>query len=145
MATVDFKTLLSTPTDDIKPPRPLPPGTYRGMIVKHEFDKSKQKETPFVRFDVKVASAEADVPAEDIEGIDLAAKTLRATYYLTPDSSFRIVDLAKSCGHNPSGRSLGELIADLSMNTPVLMEVTQRPSQDGETFYNDIAKMRGES
>ena len=142
---IDFRTLLSTPTDTIKAPKPLPPGTYRGMITQRTFDKSKQKETPFVRFDVKVASAEADVPQEDLEGIDVSAKTLRKDYYLTPDASFRIVELAKSCGHNASGRSLGELIEDLASNTPFLLEVTQRPSQDGETFFYDIAKMRGVS
>lgn len=141
---VDFSSLLRTPTDNIKAPKPLPAGTYRGIISKHELGQSKQKQTPFVMFEVRPQGAEADVAPEDLEGIDLSTKTLRATYYLTPDSMFRVVDLAKSCGHNVSGRPLGEVIQDLSMNTPVLIEVTQRPSQDGETFFNDVAKMRGE-
>lgn len=142
---VDFSTLLKTPTDNIKAPKPLPAGTYRGMLTKFEFGESKQKKTPFVQFEAKVSSAEADVEPSDLEGVDLSSKTLRVTYYLTADSQFRVVDLAKSCGHQTSGRSLGEVIQDLSMNTPVLMEVTQRPSQDGETFYNDVAKVRGEA
>lgn len=143
MSAPDFKSLLQKPADEIKKPKPLPQGTYSCTIVKHEFDQSKQKGTPFVRFELRVNSAEADVEPADLEGVDLSTKTLRSTYFLTPDSQFRVIELSKSCGHNPSGRSLGEVIQDLSMNTPVLADVLVKPGTDGETFYNEVNKLSG--
>lgn len=140
---VDFKSLLQKPADTVKKPVPLPAGTYRGIVTSREFGTSKNRGTPFVRFTVQPQFAESDIAPEDLEGVEIAKKQLRIDLYLTADAEFRVVELANSLGYQSSGRSLGELIEDIASNSPVLIDVTQRSSEDGSTIYNDIAKLRG--
>lgn len=139
---VDFKSLLQKPADTVKKPMPLPAGTYRGIVLSREFGTSRNKGTPYVRFTVQPQFAENDVSQEDLEGVEIAKRQLRVDFYLTPDAEFRIVELASALGYPPAGRSLGELIEDIASNTPVLIDVTQRSSEDGSQIYNDIAKLR---
>lgn len=143
MAAVDFKSLLSKPADDVKKPKPLPAGTYSGIITSKEYGTSKQKGTPYVAFTVIPQAAEADVEAEDLEGIEMGKRSWKANFYLTPDAEFRIVELATSLSYPTQGRSLGELIEDIATNSQVIMDITQRTSPDGETIFNDINKLRG--
>lgn len=139
----NFNSLLSAPTDQFQKPKPLPAGTYKGIVKKHEFDQSREKKTPFVRFDIQPTEAMQDVAPDDLAGVELNKKLLRATYYLTPDASYRVVELAKSLGYQTEGRSLGEVILDISSNSEVLLDVTQRTSTDGEEIYNDVQKVKG--
>lgn len=145
MSAPDFRTLLSKPADDVKRPKPLPPGTYHGVITQKEFVTSKQKQTPGAKFTLKIQQPGADIAPEDLEGIDLSSKTLSTTLWLTQDSAFRVVELAKSCGYPTEGRSLGELIEDLGSNTPVVMSVTQRNGTNPEDVFNDVDRLRGEA
>ncbi len=141
----DFRTLLSKPADDVKRPKPLPAGTYHGVITQKEYVTSKQKQTPGAKFTLKVQQPGADVAPEDLEGIDLSSKTLSTTLWLTQDSAYRVVELAQSCGYPTEGRSLGELIEDLGSNTPVVMSVTQRNGTNPEDIFNDVDRIRGEA
>lgn len=134
--------LLRKPVDTIERPKAIPAGTYTGVIKSHEFGKSKNKGTDQVTFQIGLTGAEADVPQELLEGIDLSKKTLRSVFYLTPDSQFRLVDLGASCGLPTSGVSLGEVIDGLD-GCPVMVLVSERRSDDGSTVYNDIAKIHG--
>jgi len=144
MSSVDFKTLLSKPASDIKKPVPLPAGTYRGVVLNHSFEVSSKKQTPFVRFYLQPQSAEADVDEEALVGVEITKKKLKIDFYLTPDAEFRVIDLGKSLGYQTEGRSLGEVITEISTNSPVLMEVTQQNSLDGQEIYNNVNKMRGQ-
>lgn len=137
---VNFRDLLSKPTDNIKKPKALPIGTYRGVIVSKAYDVSKQKQTPFVRLILQPSMAESDVAQEDLEGINISSKQLRADFYLTDDASYRVLDLAKGLGIPTEGRSLGEVIEDLP-NHNVLIAVTQQLSQDGSEVYNNVNKL----
>lgn len=141
--TVDFKSLLSKPADTVERPKPLPAGTYHGMIGAYKFDESKNKKTPYVRFDLKVHRAGSDVDPEAVNGIDLSKKNLRRDYYLTDDALYRLKDLIESCGISTTGRSFNELIPEL-LNKQVIIGVTQRPSEDGTEFYNDVKELAGE-
>ena len=78
---VDFKSLLQKPADSVKKPMPLPAGTYRGIITSREFGVSRNKGTPFVRFTVQPQFAESDIPAEDLEGVEIAKRSLRSDFY----------------------------------------------------------------
>lgn len=139
---VDFKTLLAKPTDSIEKPKPLPAGTYNGVISKYEFGESKEKKTPFVRYFLTCHSACDDVDADSVAGIDLSKKALRRDYYLTEDAMYRVKDLLESVGVSCTGRSLGEVIPE-AINASVLISVTWRSSPDGSETYNDVTGIVG--
>lgn len=138
----DFRSLLSKPADQIERPKPLPAGTYEGTITKYEYGKSKEKKTPYVRYFVQVNSAGEDVDPVEMDGIDLSKKQLRRDFYLTDDAEYRVKELWESCGIDGTGRSLGEILPDL-IGCQVLLEVTQRNSEDGKDTYNDVGNLKG--
>lgn len=142
MAT-DFRSLLNTPMDDIKRPVPLPAGTYHGVIGKHTFGESRQKKTPYVQYDLGLQSAGDDVEESEMDGIDLAKKSLNVTYYLTEDARYRIKELLESVGVQTEGRGLGECIPEAT-NARVMIAITQRNSEDGTQVFNDVGLVRGE-
>lgn len=139
--TVNFNELLSTPLDTIERPKPLPAGTFEGVIARHEFGESNTKKTPFVRFWVQPTAVGEDVDQSLMEGIDLSKKILRREYYLTADALFRLKSFLESIGVSTTGRSLGEAIPD-STNARVLVQVTQRTADNGD-IYNDVGDLRG--
>ena len=141
--TVDFKTLLSKPADSVERPKPLPAGTYHGLITSYKYDESQQKKTPYVRLNLVTHRAGEDVDAELLNGVDLSKKQLRRDYFLTDDAMFRLKDLIESCGVQTTGRSMGELVPEL-LNKAVIISVVQRPSQDGSELYNDVKELAGE-
>jgi hypothetical protein len=140
---VDFSKLLSKPLDDIAKPKPLPVGTYTGVISAYEYKESNnEKKTPYVRFSIKVTGATDDIDSSDLDGVDVAKKLLRKDFYLTDDAQYRVKEFLESAGISTSGRSLGETIPD-AVNLPVLVGVTQRSGQDGTEIYNDVNTLTG--
>lgn len=143
---VDFSVLLSKPADDIKRPPALPAGTYKGKITTHRFDESSEKKTPYVRFDVKFTGEHLeDVDAADVEGIDIAKRTLSKDYYLTEDAIYRLKEMLESLGIPSAGRSIGEMIPE-AVGCEVLMEISAKPDRrEPDTIRNNIEKMFGET
>lgn len=144
---INFRDLLSKPADHIKKPKPLPVGTYRGVIKSKTFDTSKAKGTPYVRLLLQPLMAEADVSPEDLLEADgatpiaIATKTLRYDMYLSDDAQYRVVELARGLGLQTEGRSLGEIIEDLPNNN-VLISVVQQMANDGSgEVYNNVNKL----
>lgn len=147
MSGINFRDLLAKPADNIKKPKPLPTGTYRGIIKQKSFDVSKNKGTPFVRLLLQPSMAESDVSPEDLmeaDGttpINITAKTLRFDMYLSEDAQYRVLDLARGLSIPTEGRSLGEIIDDLP-NHNVLISVTQQMANDGSgEVYNNVQKL----
>jgi len=141
---VDFSKLLSKNMDEAERPKPLPPGTYHGRVTKHSLDASKEKKTPYVRFELQVVSAGDGIDPDALDGIDLSKKSLRKDFYLTPDADYRLKEFLKSCGIQTAGRSFAEALPE-AINAPVLIDVTQRAATDGSgEFYNDVNKLAGE-
>lgn len=144
MAGPDFRNLLSRPADNVKRPVPVPGGTYYGTIKSREFGESPEKKTPYVRFHLVNIRAGEDVDPAMLTEIDLAKKEMRADFYITPDSEYRLVEALESMGIDKSGRSLGEMIED-AINQDVMIDVSVKPNQkepDGPGF-NNIDKLRG--
>lgn len=140
----DFKKLLSKNLDEVERPKPLPPGTYYGRVTKYALDVSKEKKTPYVRFSLAVTSAGDGVEADALNGVDLSKKQLRKDFYLTHDADWRLKEFIKSCGVQVAGRSFESTIPD-TMNSPVIIEVTQRPATDGSgEFFNDVGALKGQ-
>lgn len=142
MSTVNLQELLRKPADQVERPKPLPGGTYNGMVSGREFGESREKKTPYVRFSIQVVTPGNDIDPTTIAGIDLSKKKLRRDFFLTPDAEYRLVEFAESCGINKSGRSLAELIEEC-LNKPVLVEVIQKPNQDGSEVYNEVQNLKG--
>jgi hypothetical protein len=141
----DLKDLLKRPTDDIKPPQPLPAGTYFGTIIEHLFKESAQKKTPGLELTIRVTGHGDDVDPGDVKdlGIDLHTKTFRHTFYITEDSLYRLKQFWESCGIEGGGRSLGEIIPDLQ-GCNVQFTLIQKPNRDGSAIYNEISQISGQ-
>jgi hypothetical protein len=144
--TADFRSLLSKPMDDIVKPKPIPAGTYQGIIKAIKFDESAKKKTPFVRFTVGLQSASDDISEEDLTealaGAELQKKELSKDFYLTDTSLYRLKDFLESLGISTEGRVLAECIPE-AQNAQVLIEVTHRNSEDGKDIFNDVGNLRG--
>lgn len=143
--TVDFSKLLSIKADDIQRPKPLPAGSYYGIIKKFKFDETRQKKTAYVRFEIAITSAGVDIAPEDLEGIDLGKKQMYKDFYLTDDSFYRLTDFIASCGIPTAGRDLNSMIPDL-LEQPVMLDVTQRanPEDMSAPPFNDVGKVVGQ-
>lgn len=142
--TVDFRQLLSKPLDDVKKPPALPAGSYRGAITKFEYGQSKEKKTPYVRFFFLLQAPGADISPDQLDGIDLAKRSPRKDFYITPDAEWRLKEFLESCGVSTAGRTFGSSIPD-TLNLPVLIEMTQRNSPDGKEIYNDVGDVKGQA
>lgn len=86
----DFNALLDADPTQFERPPLIPEGDFLGMVKSRKFDKSAQKKTPFVRFDYSLLAPMASVPAEALEGIDLAKTKPHDEFYLTEDAMFRL-------------------------------------------------------
>ncbi len=146
---VNFQDLLKKPMDSVKKPAAKPAGTYFGVIKEYKFDESAKKKTPYCRVILHNISAGPDVQIEDTATHTAAEVTETigkwnpgVDYYLTDDAIYRLKELIESCKIPTQGRGFDESIPELR-GMPVQFEVTQRPSDDGETLYNDIGKVAG--
>ena len=111
MSETNFEELLARQVDSVERPKLYPIGNYSAIIASHEFGKSSKKETPFVKFDVKLVGAGNDVDEEMFEeaggneGLN-KKKPLALYFYLTPDALFRLRlflenTLALDCASRP--------------------------------------------
>lgn len=139
---VDFKALLSKPSDQIERPKPLPAGTYQGIVKSYKFDESKEKKTPFIRFELGILAAGEDVDPSALVGMDMSKKGLRKDFYLTDDAIYRLDEFVSSIDKYKGPKSLAERVPD-TLNAQVLIYVTQRNSQDGTEVYNDVGNVKG--
>jgi hypothetical protein len=137
-----FAALLDKPADEIEAPKPIPTGFYRVMNTKFEMGESAKKKTPYVQFEVSLISAEAEVDEDELEAAGgTEGKTLRQTFYLTPDSMFRVKEFAQNIlGVETKGLSLGEVIQS-SLQIPYIASVNHTPSPDGSRIYTEIGTM----
>lgn len=138
----DFSTILNKPTDSITKPKAIPAGTYHGMATAHELGESMKQKTPFVRYLLRLTAADASIAPELLEGVDITKKQLRKDFFLTEDAQYRLIEAIESCGVQKTGMSLGQIIPQLC-NRPLMIEVTQRLSEDGQETYNDVKTIRG--
>lgn len=140
-ASTSFESILDTPATDIERPKPLPAGTY-DCIVKGlpEYGESSQKKTPFCRFTYLVQAAGDDVDPEELQAIGgIEGKTMRDTYYTTPDAIFRLTDTLERMGIDPEGKSVRQMI-DESPNASLRIMVEHRASQDGQQIFAEVKR-----
>lgn len=97
-----MESILDRPSNTIeRQTKPLPRGSYLAMVQgQPRFDKSSNKGTEFVEFSMKIMEAQEDVDEDDLKEYltDASGKkksltdvVVRNTYYLTENSTFRLV------------------------------------------------------
>ena len=136
--TVNFRELLSQPTDTVERPKSLPNGHYLGVIIGHEFDRSRNKQTPYVRFAMKVDGPTSDVPDGACAGIDFSRRELRKDYFITPNALYRLSDMLDAVLGKTTGKSFDERIPN-TRSQRVIIGVTARLNEDGtDSGFNDV-------
>lgn len=139
-----FASVLDQPSADIKRPDPMPVGTYVWQVpAQYKQDKAKTG-TEYVEWLVKCLGATEDVDQEALaaclKGKAITDKAMKATFYLTEDSVWRLKEFLDFCGvDDPAGATLRGRIPGAG-GLQVLGTVRHEPSQDG-TYM--IAKLSG--
>lgn len=139
MATPNFGALLDRPAADIERPKPLPQGSYT-CVVKGlpRYDKSSKKHTEFVEFTLQPLTAGDDVDQEDLAAMGgIMNKTIRATYYVTEDSLWRLKKFLEDLGIEESG-SLRSMI-DEAPGRQVIAYMKHEGSDDGQAVYAKLS------
>ena len=139
--TVNFRTLLSKPTDEAERPKSLPTGHYIGTILSHEFGKTRGKQTDFVRFNIRIEEPCDDVSVDDCKGIDFSRRELRKDYFITPNAVYRLSDALDAILGKETGRSFDDRIPNMN-GQRVQVGVTPRLMEDGtDSGYNEVTTL----
>jgi len=149
-----FESILDTPTAAVERPKPMPAGTYdcsvKGM---YEEGVSAQKRTPFVRFTYAFQSAGDDVNEEELQAVltdkdgvvhPLGEKSIKDTYYTTPDALFRLTDVLVNMGiidpdTDDGTRSIRHALAE-TPNSSIRITVSHRASEDGQQVFAEVKR-----
>jgi hypothetical protein len=147
--TQSFESILDTPADAVERPKPLPAGTYdaivRGM---YEEGQSSQKKTPFVRFTYAIQAAGEDVDEDELKELltdkdgnaqPLSSKTIKDTYYTTPDSLFRLTDALENMGIDLNDKTIRIGLSE-TPNASVRILVGHRASEDGQQIFAEVKR-----
>lgn len=134
MATqTNFSSILDKAPSDVKPPAQLPVGSYLCVVQGlPRYDKSTNKGTEFAEYNLTVQAAGEDVSEDDIAEIEggVVGKTIKATYYLTENSLYRLKDFFAHCGLDVEGaKSLKELM-DQPNGQQVVAYIKHEASRD---------------
>lgn len=146
MAEVNFSNLLDQKAGDVKRPPKKPPGTYHGVISGYKFDKSSQKQTPFVRFTLNSVTPGEDVDPsmlvdDEQKPIELAKWHPTVDFFITPDALWRLTEFMEGFKlQNFAGRSINEQLAELR-GLPVDFTVVLKPTQDNTDFFNQVSSI----
>ena len=139
-----FESILDVPADKVERPKPAPAGTFdcivRGM---YEQGESSQKKTPFVRFTYAFTGAGEDVDEDALKewlGDDsIAGRTIKDTYYTTPDALFRLTDTLANMGIELDGKSVRAAL-DETPNANVRILIGHRASEDGQQVFAEVKR-----
>lgn len=148
-AAESFESILDTPADAVERPKPLPAGTY-SVIVKGmpEHGVSSQKKTPFVRFTYALTAAGEDVDEDELntlltnkDGVveSITTKSIKDTYYTTPDSLFRLTDCLENMGITLDDKTIRAAL-DETPNSSLNIVVGHRASEDGTQIFAEVKR-----
>jgi hypothetical protein len=144
-----FESILDTPADEVERPKPLPTGTY-DVIVSGlpEHGASSQKKTPFVKFTYVLQAAGEDVDEDELVTLltkkdgtvePLTTKSIKDTYYTTPDSLFRLTDVIENMGIEQEGKTIRQCL-DETPNASLRILVGHRASEDGTQVFAEVKR-----
>lgn len=139
-AAAAFASILDRPSSEIERPKPMPVGEYVCVVQgQPRQDKSAKKQTEFVEFTLKFLEALDTVDEEALNAIGgIKDKTIKATYYLTENSTWRLVDFLDHCEAGDEEMSLRQRIAE-APGKQVVATIRHEASQDGTTVFAKVA------
>lgn len=143
----DFSKLLKKPAGEAKRPPALPAGDFLGIVKGHELKEAPQGKDydVIVRINLALREWPDTVDQSDREGIDLAKRPMRRDFFIDtndPNGTWRLEELVRSCGVELSGRSLEEVLPDLT-GSEVIVEVQQYMSERTNEVGNQVGKLVG--
>lgn len=101
MAQANFGAILDQAPSDIKPPEALPVGSYLCVVQgMPRYDKSTKKGTEFVEYSLVILQAGDDIDDDAKKSVvgGIKGKVIKATYYLTEGSLWRLTGFLEHCG-----------------------------------------------
>lgn len=139
-----FSSILDKPSNEAERPKPLPQGTYVGVVSgMPRLDKSSKKQTEFAEFTLNILAAQEDVDPDELKAIGgFSGKSIKSTYYLTEASEYRLREFLDHCGvpDEEDGEALSH--RQRMEQTPgkqVLLTVKHTASDDGRSVYANVA------
>jgi hypothetical protein len=146
-----FESILDTPVADVERPKPMPAGTYdcivRGL---YEQGESSKKKTPFVKFTYAFQAALDDVDEDELREMltdkdgnvtPITERTIKDTYYTTPDALFRLTDALEAMGiEDLDKKSIRQALSE-TPNASVRVVIGHRASEDGESIFAEVKKV----
>lgn len=144
MAKVDFSAILGASVGSAPQPKPLPEGTYSGVIdgvPKTQARNTKEGQKGVVTITIALQEAADDVDAEALAesgGLirnDGRPRMVSTDFWLTEDAMYRFDNFLQGFGYNAdSGKSYQEAMEELD-GREVTLSVKQREYQrkDGST------------
>lgn len=144
MTEVNFNELLGVQVQSVERPKNFPQGSYSAIVVSHEMGKSSRKETPYVRFPIKLLGPGDDVDEDLFEGAGgMEAlnnrKPLSKDFYLTKDAIYRLREFLEDClDLSCSGKNFDEVIPETT-NRPLTVVISHRAGEKEGEFWMEIA------
>lgn len=148
-----FESILDTAAAAVERPRPMPAGTYDGVVRgMYEEGVSSQKKTPFVKFTYGFQSADDDVDEAELQAIltdkdgvvhPLTEKSIKDIYYITPDALYRLTDVLIHMGVLDPDADDGKTIRQALSETPnasIRFTVSHRTSDDGQQIFAEVKR-----
>lgn len=146
-----FSSILDTPAMEVSRPKPPPHGTYlAGTRGLPNYGKSTKKGTPYSEYTMQFMEPMDDVDQDSLEEyltkgdgtkVPLREKSIRITFYHTPDALWRLTKFLKDLGLEAEDEKTS--VSDLEQMSPgrqCLIHVKHTPSDDGETMFGNVDK-----
>ncbi len=132
MAQQLFESILDMPSSEVERPKPLPVGSYVGVVQgQPRMDKSSKKGTEFVEFTIKLLQALDDVNSDKLEEMGgIGDKSVKATYYLTENSVWRLKDFLDHCEAGDNDMTLGQRVSE-TPGKSITVKIRHELTQDG--------------
>lgn len=136
--TPNFSNILKGPVGSAERPKPVPVGTYVALVQgQPRFDKSQQKQTPFVEFQMKLLQPMGDVDTQALQEMGgLGERTQRLTFYLTEDALWRLDEFLKNLDLEGIDR---EQAISQAPGRQCAVTIRHAASQDGTAVFANIA------
>lgn len=139
-----FQDILNKPVEDIKPPRPLPIGTY--MCIVDGVPEVKQmgkagNSAAVIKFKFMQPQPDVDqsalVEALSESGKQLPDFSVTSNMWLTDAAAFRLKDMLESFGISMSSKTLAQALEE-APGKSCLVSIGHRPSEDGKSMFMDV-------
>lgn len=135
----NFSSILDDAPTEVDRPKSLPTGTYEFVVGRWEEGVSSQKKTPFVRFQMRPTGTMDDVDEDELAealtsadgtSVDLGAKGMSITFYVTATAVYRLDEFHQQCGLDLSNPLSRKARNDEVLNASILGYVAPRESNN---------------